>query len=50
MPPSEHLIKQNFLDKYPRTQQVMNETGMDIDQLYIWSEIELRKLGNEAEK
>ena len=32
------------LSKYPRTQQVIMETGMSLDQLYIWSEIEMKKL------
>ena len=29
----------NFLSKYPRTRHAMNETGMDLDQLYILTEI-----------
>ena len=40
----------NFLSKYPRTQQVMTETGMDIDQLFIWTEIELKKLKDGAKR
>jgi len=44
MPPED------FFDKYPRTRQAMIETGMDIDQLFIWSEIKLKKLGDGAKK
>ena len=39
----------NF-SKYPRVKQVMDETGMNLDQLYIWTEIELRKQGDKFEK
>jgi len=34
--------------KYPRTKQLMDETGMTLEQLYIWSGIELRKRNGDA--
>lgn len=33
----------DFLDKYPKTKQVMESTGMTLDQLLIWTEQELLK-------
>ena len=29
--------------KYPKTKRLMDETGMTLEQLYIWTEIELSK-------
>jgi hypothetical protein len=31
--------------KYPKTKQLMNETGMTLEQLYIWIETECRRRG-----
>lgn len=31
--------------KYPRVKQLMDETGMTLDQLYIWVEKECEKRG-----
>jgi hypothetical protein len=29
--------------RYPLTKRAMDETGMTLDQLYIWTEIKLKK-------
>lgn len=34
----------NFLSKYPRTKRLMEETGMSIEQAFIWTECEVEKL------
>ena len=31
--------------KYPRTKQIMDETGMTLEQVFIWVETECRKKG-----
>jgi len=36
------------LSKYPRVKQVMDETGMTIEQVYIWVEKELEKRENKT--
>lgn len=37
----------HFLSKYPRTELAMKETGRSLEELYIWTEIELERLKEE---
>ena len=37
------MTPSNFLDKYPRAKQFLEETGMTLDQALIWTEQELKK-------
>lgn len=34
----------SFLDKYPRTKQLLEKTGMTLEQALIWTECELGKI------
>jgi len=34
----------DFLSKYPRTEKALKDTGMSLSELYIWTEIELKRL------
>ena len=40
----------NFLSKYPRTRQLLEETGMTLEQALIWTECELERLKSERGK
>ena len=37
---AEHM----YLNKYPRTQQFLQDTGMSLDQALVWTEEELNKI------
>jgi len=34
----------DLLAKYPRTKKAMNEMDMSLEELYVWTEIELKRL------
>ena len=38
------MPSKDFLDKYPRTKRLLQETEMTLDQALIFTEVELKKL------
>ena len=35
----------NFLKKYPKTNDLLNKTGMSLDEALLWTELEMKKQG-----
>ena len=40
----------SFLDRYPRTKKLLDETGMSVEQALVWSEIEIGKIEKRSKK